>query len=275
MTAPTSRVCSRHLFLVIAALTWLAACAPRPASGTTQTVTVFAAASLVDAFETAGQAFSQANPGVSVVLNFAASDQLAQQLLAGAPADVFASADPAQMQAVVDGGLIEAGAVRALVHNSLVIVAPADNPAGVSSLEDLARPGVRLVLAAPEVPAGRYAAEMLHNAAAELALGDAFETAVLANVASYEENVRAVLAKVTLGEADAGIVYRTDARSAGDDVVAIDIPSAWNVTAEYPLAVLARSAHAEAARRFVEYLLSPAGQALLAEHGFETGGTRP
>jgi len=253
--------------LLLAALA--AACAARPATGPTESLSVFAAASLADAFEAAGQAFSQANPGVTVAFNFAASDQLAQQILAGAPADVFASASPGPMQIVVDGGRVDPQAVRVFARNRMVVVAPPDNPAGVGGLADLARPGLRLVLAAPEVPAGQYAAAILHEAAGDPALGFGFEASVRENVVSYEENVRAVLAKVALGEADAGLVYRSDALAAGEAVIAIEIPAAWNVVADYPLAPVLGSAAQDAAQAFLEYLLSPAGQALLAEHGFE------
>ncbi len=240
-----------------------------PAAGPSATLTVFAAASLADAFEAAGRAFSLANPDVTVEFNFGASDQLARQILAGAPADVFASANNTQMQVVVDSGLVPADAVHVFVHNRLVLVTPADNPAGIAGLADLARPGLHLVLAAPEVPAGRYALEALHNASAEAALGAEFEAAVQANVVSFEENVRAVLAKVTLGEADAGVVYQSDALSAGDQVIAFEIPAEWNVVANYPIAPLSGNGPAQA---FIDYLLSPAGQALLVEYGFDPAG---
>lgn len=235
-------------------------------------LTVFAAASLADVFAQVDAGFVEANPGAATVFNFAASDQLAQQILAGAPADVFASANSTQMQVVVDGSMADEAQTRVFARNRLVIAVPPDNPAGIAGLADLATPGVRLVLAAAEVPAGRYALEILDRASADPAYGPGFPEAVLANVRSYEENVRAVLAKVVLAEADAGIVYLTDARSSGDDVVAIEIPPDFNVVAEYFIAPLSGAVHPDRARAFLDYLLSSEGQSILAGAGFEPVG---
>jgi len=235
-------------------------------------LTVFAAASLADVFAQVDAGFVEANPGAATVFNFAASDQLAQQILAGAPADVFASANSTQMQVVVDGSMADEAQTRVFARNRLVIAVPPDNPAGIAGLADLANPGVRLVLAAAEVPAGRYALEILDRASADPAYGPGFPEAVLANVRSYEENVRAVLAKVVLAEADAGIVYLTDARSSGDDVVAIEIPPDFNVVAEYFIAPLSGAVHPDRARAFLDYLLSSEGQSILAGAGFEPVG---
>jgi molybdate transport system substrate-binding protein len=235
-------------------------------------LTVFAAASLADVFAQVEAGFVEANPGAATVFNFAASDQLAQQILAGAPADVFASANSTQMQVVVDGSMADEAQTRVFARNRLVIAVPPDNPAGIAGLADLANPGVRLVLAAAEVPAGRYALEILDRASADPAYGPGFPEAVLANVRSYEENVRAVLAKVVLAEADAGIVYLTDARSSGDDVVAIEIPPDFNVVAEYFIAPLSGAVHPDRARAFLDYLLSSEGQSILAGAGFEPVG---
>jgi molybdate transport system substrate-binding protein len=235
-------------------------------------LTVFAAASLADVFAQVEAGFVEANPGAATVFNFAASDQLAQQILAGAPADVFASANSTQMQVVVDGSMADEAQTRVFARNRLVIAVPPDNPAGIATLADLANPGVRLVLAAAEVPAGRYALEILDRASADPAYGPGFPEAVLANVRSYEENVRAVLAKVVLAEADAGIVYLTDARSSGDDVVAIEIPPDFNVVAEYFIAPLSGAVHPDRARAFLDYLLSSEGQSILAGAGFEPVG---
>jgi molybdate transport system substrate-binding protein len=235
-------------------------------------LTVFAAASLADVFAQVDAGFVEANPGAATVFNFAASDQLAQQILAGAPADVFASANSTQMQVVVDGSMADEAQTSVFARNRLVIAVPPDNPAGIAGLADLANPGVRLVLAAAEVPAGRYALEILDRASADPAYGPGFPEAVLANVRSYEENVRAVLAKVVLAEADAGIVYLTDARSSGDDVVAIEIPPDFNVVAEYFIAPLSGAVHPDRARAFLDYLLSSEGQSILAGAGFEPVG---
>jgi molybdate transport system substrate-binding protein len=231
------------------------------------TLNVFAAASLTDAFSDIGAAFSAANPGATVVFNFAGSNQLATQIAEGAPADVFASANAAQMESAVASGRIDAGAARPFVTNRLVVVVPADNPAGITTLPDLATPDTLIVLAAEEVPVGRYSLAFLDRAAADAAFDSGFKAAVLANVVSYEENVRSVLNKVALGEADAGIVYSSDLVGV-EGVAALAIPDALNVVAQYPIAPLNDSAQPEAAAAFVAWVLSDEGQAILAEYGF-------
>ena len=231
------------------------------------TLNVFAAASLAGAFSEIGAAFSAATPGATVVFNFAGSNQLATQIAQGAPADVFASANAAQMTVAVKSGRVDAGATQLFVTNRLVVVVPADNPAGIESLPDLATPDTLIVLAAEEVPAGRYALEFLDRAAADAAFAGGFKEAVLANVVSYEENVRGVLNKVALGEADAGIVYASDLVGVAD-VSALTIPDALNVVAEYPIAPLNDSAQPAAAAAFVAFVLSAEGQGILDNYGF-------
>ena len=231
------------------------------------TLNVFAAASLTDAFNEIGAAFGAANPGVSVVFNFAGSNQLAAQIAAGAPADVFAAADAAQMAAAVASGRVDAGAARPLATNRLVVVVPAGNPAGIATLQELAVPDTLLVLAAEEVPVGRYALAFLDRAAADAAFGGGFRAAVLANVVSYEANARGVLNKVALGEADAGIVYASD-RVGAEGVAALQIPDTLNVVAQYPIAPLNDSAQPELAASFVAWVLGEAGQAVLADYSF-------
>lgn len=254
--------------LRIAGLLALAAALTGCHSGGTppQTLTVMAAASLSEPFEVIGAQFEAAHPGVKVAFSFAGSQQLAQQLANGAPADVFASASAKYIDAAVEAGRMQAGAAQVFATNRLVVIVPAGNPAGLTKLEDLARPGIKLVLAAKEVPAGAYSLEFLDKAAGEM--GAAFKGAVMGNVASYEENVKAVLAKVRLGEADAGIVYSSDAATAQGAVRVMDIPDALNVVARYPLAVSSDSRHADLAAAFVDYVLSAQGQAALAEAGF-------
>jgi molybdate transport system substrate-binding protein len=227
-------------------------------------LTVFAAASLTDAFAAIGRDFSAATPGVTVAFNFAGSNQLAAQIEAGAPADVFAGAALGPMAPVQAAGRVGPDAARVFATNRLVIAARPE--AGFVSPADLAQPGRLLVLAAPEVPAGQYALEFLDRAAADPAFGPAYREAVLANVVSYEQNVRGALTKVALGEADAAVVYASDVRD--QDVTVVDIPDSLNVVAEYPAAALNDSPHAAAAVAFVDYLLSPAGQATLADFGF-------
>jgi len=232
----------------------------------TLTLNVFAAASLAGAFDEIGSAFSAANPGVAVTFNYAGSNQLAAQIAAGAPADVFAAANRRQMDVAVASGRVAVDAPRIFATNRLVVVVPVgEGP--VRQLPDLARPGALLVLAAAEVPAGQYALEFLEKAAADPTFGAGFKEAVLENVVSYEQNVRAVLNKVALGEADAGIVYASDV-VAVSDVQVIDIPARLNVPAEYPIAALNDSPHSETAAAFVAYALGPEGQATLARYGF-------
>ncbi len=242
----------------------------RPPAGEV-TLTVFAAASLTEAFQELGARFEADNPGVTVSFNFAGSQQLAQQLAQGAPADLFASANTAQMTNAVQTGRIAPETIQPFVSNRLVVIYPQDNPAGVQTLADLAQPGLQLVLAAPAVPVGQYSLTFLDQAAqSETAGGTPYRQAVLANVVSYEENVRAVLAKVILGEADAGIVYTNDIQPpAAASVGQIDIPDELNVVALYPIAPVQDSAHPAEARVFIDLILSPGGQAVLARYGFQ------
>jgi molybdate transport system substrate-binding protein len=227
---------------------------------------VYAAASLTDAFSTLGDRFSAAHPGTHVTFNFAGSQQLAQQLAQGAPGDVFAAANQRQMQAVMDTGRIADGAARIFVRNRLVVIVPAANPAGLVTLQDLARPGIKLVLAAPEVPVGAYSAAFLDKAASDY--GADYAARVRANVMSYEENVRFVVSKVALGEADAGIVYVSDVTGeTAQHVGRITIPDHLNIFAEYPLAALSDAKNPALAQAFVDYVLGPEGQAILAEYG--------
>ncbi len=232
------------------------------------TLTVFAAASLTDAFTEIEAAFESAHPGVDVLYNFGGSSTLATQLSEGAPADVFASANNTQMNVARDAERI-AGTPRTFVKNRLVLIVPADNPAGITGLRDLANDGVLLVLAAPDVPVRDYTDTMLERLAANPAYGEAYRTAVLANLVSEEDNVRQVAAKVALGEADAGIVYRSDVTpDIADAVIALPIPDAVNTLATYPIAVTDDSANPELAQAFVDYVLSDEGQDTLVKWGF-------
>jgi molybdate transport system substrate-binding protein len=236
---------------------FLAACGGAPGGEETTTLTVFAAASLTDAFTELAADFEADNPGVAVRLSFGPSDGLATQIQEGAPADVFASASPSWMDAVED----DPGASDRVdfAKNLLVVITPADDPAGIGSVEDLARPGVKLVLAAEGVPAGDYARELLSNAG--------IADAVLANVVSNEDDVKGVVQKVALGEADAGIVYRTDVTASVDsDLRSVEVPDELNVIATYPIAVVG-SEDADVARAFVT-LVTGDGQRVLAEAGF-------
>lgn len=231
------------------------------------TLVVFAAASLTDAFQELGRAFEHRHPGVTVQFNFAGSQQLAAQLDQGAGADVFASADERWMAHAQTGGLV-AGAPAVFARNRLVVVVPAANPGRIDRLADLARPGLKLVVAAAAVPAGRYTRQALERIAAVPGASSDYERRVLANVVSEEENVKAVVAKVQLGEADAGIVYRSDVTAAvATRVRVLEIPDAQNVIASYPIAVLAGAGRPALAREFTALVASPAGQDVLRRHG--------
>jgi molybdate transport system substrate-binding protein len=241
---------------------------PARAQADDETLIVFAASSLTEAFEEIAAAFEAEHPGVDVVLNFGSSSTLAAQLAEGAPADVFASADTRQMDAAREAGRI-AEPVRVFAHNRLTLAVPADNPARIESLIDLAKPGILLVVAAPEVPVRVYTDAMLARLAADPAYGDDYRAAVLANIVSEEDNVRQVVAKIALGEADAGIVYQSDITpDITESVTAIPIPDKYNSLAEYPIAVTDDTARPELAQAFVDFVLSDAGQAALAQWGF-------
>jgi molybdate transport system substrate-binding protein len=232
----------------------LAACGSDDAAGR-RTVTVFAAASLTAAFQEIGDAFARAEPGTSVTFNFAASSELVTQITQGAPADVFASADEANMITLTDAGEA-AGPPVVFARNVLEIVVAPGNPIGITSVADLARPDLVVVLCAPQVPCGRYAAKAVAQAGVEV------------TPRSLEQNVKGVVSKVALGEADAGIVYRTDVVAAGASATGVEIPEAQNVLAAYPIVVTAGASDADASRAFVDFVLSPAGQRILASKGF-------
>jgi molybdate transport system substrate-binding protein len=239
-----------------------------PAAQTTE-LTVFAAASLTDAFKEIGKHFETANPGTTVTFNFAGSQQLAQQIGQGAPADVFASANNAQMNVVIKSGEVISGTQRTFVRNRLVVIYPKDNPANITTLKDLAKSGVKLVLAAKVVPVGQYALDFLAKASKLPEYTDTYSPTVLANVVSYEQDVKAVLGKVTLGEADAGIIYVTDiSLDAADKVGKLEIPDNLNTIATYPIATIKDSKHADLAKKFMGYVLSPDAQTVLVKYGF-------
>lgn len=233
-----------------------------------QTLIVFAASSLTDAFEEIAAEFEAEHTGVDVLFNFAGSSELAAQLAEGAPADVFASANNPQMNAVRDAERI-AGSPRTFAKNRLVLVVPADNLAGITTLRDLAKEGVLLVIAAPNVPVRTYTDTMLQRLAADPAYGETYSVAVMANVVSEEQNVRQVAAKVALGEADAGIVYVSDVTpDINEQVIAIPIPDYLNTIATYPIAVTNDSSNPALAQAFVDYVLSDAGQDTLVSWNF-------
>jgi molybdate transport system substrate-binding protein len=220
-------------------------------------ITVFAAASLTDAFEEVGTSFETANPGASVEFNFAASSTLREQILAGAPADVFASANASNMDQVVDGGA--ATEPETFVENLLQIAVPTGNPGGVTGLADFADGDLLIGLCAEDVPCGQFGRAALANAG------------ITPAVDTNEPDVRSLLTKVEAGELDAGIVYVTDVLAAGDAVEGIDIPADQNVVAAYPITALTEAANREVADAFVAFVLSDEGQQILASYGFGTG----
>jgi len=233
------------------------------------TLTVLAAASLTASFTELGAIFEAAHPGVTVEFSFAGSQELAQQLDQGADADVFASASKKYMDAAIASGRVTAEASRIFVKNRLVVIFPKDNPAGLTELKDLTKAGLKLDLADQSVPVGQYSLDFLEKASADPAFGPQFKDDVLKNVVSYETNVKAVVSKVSLGEADAGIVYVSDITADVVDKVGwIEIPDALNTIATYPIAPIADSKNAELAQAFVDLILSPEGQQVMGKYNF-------
>lgn len=238
--------------------------APEP-----RTLTVLAAASLTEAFTELGETFEAQNPGVTVLFSFAGSQQLAQQLDQGAPADVFASASKKYMDAAVTSGRVAQTAPQIFVTNRLVVIFPKENPAGLMELKAIAKAGLKLDLADVSVPVGQYSLDFLDKASQDEAFGVAFKDDVLKNVVSYENNVKAVVTKVALGEADAGIVYVSDITAdVAEQVGHLDIPDALNTVANYPIAAISDSQHPDLSAAFVALVLSPEGQQVLARYNF-------
>ncbi|TMB81051.1 MAG: molybdate ABC transporter substrate-binding protein [Chloroflexi bacterium] len=268
---------SRHplmLFILLCTL-FLAACGGSTSSTTSTattapavtTLNVFAAASLKESFNVIAAKYTRAHPNITIRLNFAGSQILEQQIASGAPADVFASADQTNMQKAVDAGLV--GNSQVFVKNKLTVIIPAANPGNINTLKDLSRKGVKIDIGAPAVPAGKYSLQVLAKMAQSSNYGPAYENAVKANFVSQETDVKAVVNKVQLGEVDAGFVYVTDVTAAvSNKIKMIDIPDNFNVIAQYPIAVTKSSAHSNDARAFVQYILSPEGQAVLQQYHF-------
>ncbi len=226
------------------------------AAAVTGTVTVFAAASLTGSFTRIGKDFEAANPGSTVKFNFAGSSALATQINQGAPADVFASAAPATMKTVTDAGN-GLGTPTTFVKNQLVIAVPKGDPKGIRALSDLTRPGVKVALCAAQVPCG---------AAAKTALAAA---TVRITPVTLEQDVKAALAKVKLGEVDAALVYRTDVRAAASDVEGVEFPESSGAVNEYPIIVVKDAPNRAGAQAFVSWVLSDKGRAVLNAAGFQ------
>lgn len=237
---------------------------------TSGTLTVFAAASLTESFTAIKSAFEKAHPGATVTYSFAGSQALVTQLTQGAQADVFASADQPTMDNAIKGGVI-AGTPQVFAKNRLVIIVPKDNRAGITTPKDLAKPGVKFDTAQANVPVGAYTQTALDNFAKLPDYGADFKANVNKNIVSQEDNVKAIVQKVQLGEADAGIVYATDAQAAKDQLTLIAIPDAQNVIATYPIALVKNAKQAALGQQFVDYLLSADGQAIMQKYGFAPG----
>ncbi len=231
------------------------AASPASTSALSGSATVFAASSLTDAFKKVADEIRRAHPATGLIFNFAGSSTLATQIANGAPADVFAAADEPSMQKLVDASLAD-GAPRFFARNRLQIAVAAGNPKRITSLSDLSRSDLIVVLAGPGVPAGRYALESLAKAG------------VSVRPASHEVDVRSVLSKVAIGEADAGIVYLTDVLSAGSRVSGVAIDEAHQVVARYPIALVKDAKNARLARAFIDFLRSEEGRRVLAGSGF-------
>ena len=234
-----------------------------------QQLTIYAAASLIEAFTELSDTFEAMHTSTEVVISYAGSQQIAQQLSQGAPGDLFASANDKQIKNVIRAGRVDAGDAQVFVHNQLAVIVPADNPGQITTFEDIARSGLQVILADASVPVGAYSQQMLDRADQQLEYDGGFKFNVLENVVSYEENVKAVVTKVVLGEADAGIAYVSDASGVIDEELRIiSIPGDINITASYYLAPLNDSTNLQLAQEFISFVLSPAGQEILGKHGF-------
>ena len=223
-----------------------------PAGGT---ITVFAAASLTESFTTLGKQFEAAHPGDTVKFSFGPTSGLAEQITSGAPADVFASAAPANMDQVVKAG--DASNPQDFARNTAEVATPPNNPGNVSSVNDLAKKSVKVALCQPQVPCGVVAAEVFKNAG------------ITVKPVTLQPDVKSVLTQVETGNVDAGMVYVTDVMAAGSKVKGVTIPASMNASTLYPIATIKGSKHESIAKEFVDYVLSPAGQQVLTAAGFE------
>jgi molybdate transport system substrate-binding protein len=234
-----------------------------------RTLTVFGAASLTEYLDSLGPIFEKSHPDVTVRINTAGTGQLRVQIEQGAPADVFMSADTQNMDTLLAAGRVSKPSVFA--RNRLTVIIPKDNPAGIQSLADLAKPKIKLVIGAADVPVGKYTQTVIQKMDASGAYGKDFARRVLANVRSEEPSVKSVVTKVSLGEADAGFCYISDVTPVvRPKVRALRIPDTDNVIAVYPMAVLTDSKQKDLGDEFVKLVLSAQGQRLLAKHGFLT-----
>jgi molybdate transport system substrate-binding protein len=255
----------RTLAMGVAAIALVAACTAGPATQATD-LTIFAAVSLKGALDKAKPAYEASHPGLTLTVSTDSSSALETQIEQGAPADVFLSADEANPRKLVSGGFAGGDPV-AFAGNQLTIIVPADNPAGLNSPADLARSGSKVIAAGDAVPITAYATQLVDNLARDPGYPPGFAAAYADNIVSKEDNVKAVVAKIELGEGDAGIVYVTDA-AASTKVKTIGVPDAANVRATYAGVVVKASPNSEAAKAFLDWFAGPDGQAILSSFGF-------
>ena len=246
----------RALVAALAPIIFISACTSSSESQAQTTLEVYAASSLATPFEYAGLAFEK-NTGVKVQFNLGASSDLARFVQEGAPADVFASADVANMDKVESEDLLASPSV-VFATNNLEIIVEKGNPLNISSLEDLSNPDLIFVTTNPDVPIGKYTAEVLRKAGVSITPD------------SFESNVKGIMLKVASGEADAGIVYHSEVIASDGQVQGVKIPTEFNIVAEFPIGIIKNSANKQEAQRFIDYLLSPEGQSLLTQYGFQT-----
>ena len=233
-------------------------------------IVVFAAASLTEACTSLGNQFERTHPGTKVIFNFGGSQQLIQQLANGAEADLYLPASQKYVKLAVDQHLVDGQSVKIFCHNRLVVILPKENPGDINTLQNLAKQNLKIILAQKEVPAGQYVLDFLDKCSRHAEFGELFKQNVLANVVSYEENVKAVIGKIKLGEADAGIVYRSDISTDSLHYLqTVEIPDSMNVVASYPVGVVHGLQHEKLAGEFLQFLLSHDGQSILAKFGFE------
>ncbi len=264
--------------LLVSVLLIVAALAVAGCTGTAETqpsdeqttLTVFTAASLTGAFTDLGKAYEAQNPDVKIDLVFDGSQALRTQIEQGASPDVFVSANVKHMTALQDAGFMDNDTVELFLENSMAVIVPVDNRANITTLADLAQPGVKIVIGTKDVPFGSYTRQVLDKMANSSAYGPEYKEAVMGNVISEETAVSSVVPKLTLGEADAAFVYKSDIKQEyRDELIRIDIPAEYNVVAQYPLGILAESQQKDAAAAFITFVRGPDGSAILTEYGFD------
>ena len=247
----------RALVAALAPIIFISACTSSSESQSQTTLEVYAASSLATPFAEAGVAFEKDHPGVKVQFNLGASSDLARFVQEGVPADVFASADAANMDKIESQDLLDSPSV-VFATNYLEIIVEKGNPLNISSLEDLSNPDLIYITTNPDVPIGKYTAEVLRKAG------------VVITPDSFESNVKGIMLKVVSGEADAGIVYHSEVIASDGQVEGIKIPTEFNIEAKYPVGIIKNSVNKKLAQEFIDFLLSPKGQGLLSQYGFKT-----